>query len=234
MKKIIKTQAIVLLYYPFKETSIIVKLYTKDLGLQSYIIKGVRKAQKNAQVSIAYFQALNILDILAYHEDEDKLQYLKEVQIQYSYKSLYNNFHKSFIVNFITEFLFKLAPYLYEEGAFIFVRDSLIALDNSKYNHPNFHIQFALKLSAYLGIHISESKQLLPYLRTPNGVSRVMSTIDSLIKEHYTFRFNISKEERNDILDALIAFYQYHFDGFGTLKSVAILRNMGKYGFRYK
>ncbi|MBT3793816.1 MAG: DNA repair protein RecO, partial [Flavobacteriaceae bacterium] len=43
---LVSTEAIVLSYLKYSETSIIVKCFTKSDGLKSYLIKGVRSAKK--------------------------------------------------------------------------------------------------------------------------------------------------------------------------------------------
>ena len=43
---LVSTEAIVLSYLKYSETSIIVKCFTQSDGLKSYLIKGVRSAKK--------------------------------------------------------------------------------------------------------------------------------------------------------------------------------------------
>ena len=54
-----KTRGIVLVFIRYKESSIIARIYTKDLGLRSYIVNGVRSIKTS---KIAFFQPLTVLD----------------------------------------------------------------------------------------------------------------------------------------------------------------------------
>ena len=53
---LITTKAIVLSTLKYSDSSLIVKCYTQDEGLKSYLIRGVLKAKKGG-VKIAYFHA---------------------------------------------------------------------------------------------------------------------------------------------------------------------------------
>ena len=56
----ITTKAIVLSSLKYSDTSLIVKCYTEQEGIKSYIIKGVLKAKKGG-IKVAYFQPLTQL-----------------------------------------------------------------------------------------------------------------------------------------------------------------------------
>ena len=57
---IINTPAVVLKSFPYGETSIIARCYTKEQGKVSLIVKGARR--KKSPLA-AYFQPMNYLDI---------------------------------------------------------------------------------------------------------------------------------------------------------------------------
>ena len=57
-----KLQGVVLQSIRYGDTSLIVKIYTRNLGLQSYIIKGAfNRASKNRA---AFFQPLNVIEFV--------------------------------------------------------------------------------------------------------------------------------------------------------------------------
>ena len=73
-----KTKGIVIGYIPYRESSIIVKLYTENFGIQSYIENGVRSAKgKN---KIALFQPMTLLDVVVYHNDKKDLHRISEIK----------------------------------------------------------------------------------------------------------------------------------------------------------
>jgi len=63
MSKIINTAGIVLHQMKYGETSVIVKIFTEELGLQSYIVRGVRS--KKAKIKYNLLQPGNILKVLS-------------------------------------------------------------------------------------------------------------------------------------------------------------------------
>ena len=57
-----KTKAIVLSKIRFKDNDLIVKCYTSNHGIVSYLLKGVLKSKKSNK-KIAYFQPLSLLEL---------------------------------------------------------------------------------------------------------------------------------------------------------------------------
>jgi len=70
-----KTRGIALHATKFSETSSVVKIYTELFGLQSYLVKGVRK--QKAKIKPGLFQPLTILDLVVYHKEKYSLQNIK-------------------------------------------------------------------------------------------------------------------------------------------------------------
>ena len=101
---LITTKAIVLSTLKYSDSSLIVKCYTQDEGLKSYLIRGVLKAKKGG-IKIAYFQPLTQLNINANHSNKGTLNSIKEVQVSYSYKTIYKDIIKQSVVLFLSEVL---------------------------------------------------------------------------------------------------------------------------------
>lgn len=53
------TKGIVLHYYKYSESSVIVKIFTEESGLQTYVLKGVRNKKSKNKVNL--LQALNLV-----------------------------------------------------------------------------------------------------------------------------------------------------------------------------
>ena len=73
---IINTPAIVLKSFPYGDTSLIARCFSKDNGKISLIIKGARskKSSKTSQ-----FQPLSYIDIIYHYKPNRKLQTLTKV-----------------------------------------------------------------------------------------------------------------------------------------------------------
>ena len=74
---IISTPGIVLHTTPYGETSLIAKVLTRELGLRSYIVKGVRT--QAARTKQGLFQPMTELDMVVYNNTKTDLNYTKEL-----------------------------------------------------------------------------------------------------------------------------------------------------------
>ena len=68
---LVKTRGIVLNHIKYGETSIVVHIYTEELGRQSYIVNSVRTPKKKNL--LALLQPLTLLDLEVYHKNGDKV-----------------------------------------------------------------------------------------------------------------------------------------------------------------
>ena len=144
-----KTRGIVLRYFKYQESSIIVHIFTEKLGLQSYIVNSVRRKASN---KIALFQPLTLLDLVVYHSEKKQIQRIKELRCYYAYEKIPWDIGKSAILIFLSEILSKVIKEGSEsDGLFDFINDSLITLDKMRVKTENFHLIFLIKLSRYFG-----------------------------------------------------------------------------------
>ena len=81
---IVSTKAIVLSSIKYGDTSLIVKCYTEEEGVKTYLIRGVLKPKKKG-IKAAYFQPLTQLKIVANHNSKNTLNSIKEVQVSQPY-----------------------------------------------------------------------------------------------------------------------------------------------------
>jgi DNA repair protein RecO (recombination protein O) len=71
-----KTEAIVLRTQVFQESSLIVGLYTRELGSRSCLVKGVRTAKGSKKHAL--FQVGNVLNVVLYEKPGRSLQHISE------------------------------------------------------------------------------------------------------------------------------------------------------------
>ena len=102
---IFKTRGIVFRFTKFKETSIIVTIFTEEFGLQSYIVNGVRS--KSAKNRIALYQPLTLLNLVVYHRENANIERIKEISCLYPYRTLTTDVKKSTLAMFLNELLNK-------------------------------------------------------------------------------------------------------------------------------
>lgn len=232
------SEAIILGYINYSETSVILKTYTKNYGFKSFIVRGIR-SKKRKKITLGQLQPLTILDI-EFNNNSTKLSYLKTIKIIEPYTSINNDIIKINICLFLAEFLSKtLKIDLKNEPLFEFVKQSLLWFDNSN-KVSNFHLLFMLKLSDYLGVMPKYSSEKSLYFDIENGIftnapmsssyikDRVVKDLQDIlgIKFDYNNEIMINVNQRKDMLNFLISYYEYHVPGFKRPKSVDILNEV--------
>tara|TARA_B100000073_G_scaffold233358_1_gene195007 strand:- start:215 stop:514 length:300 start_codon:yes stop_codon:yes gene_type:complete len=94
------SEAIILGYINYSETSIILKAYTKDFGFKSFIIRGIR-TKKKKKITLGQLQPLTILDIEFNNTKNNKLSYLKTIKVIEPFTSINNDIIKINICLFL-------------------------------------------------------------------------------------------------------------------------------------
>ena len=225
-----KTRGIALSYIRYRETSIIARVYTEEFGLQSYIVNSVRTARsKNNR--IALFQPLTLLDMVVYYKNDRDLHRISEVKTSYPFQSLPFDVAKSTIAMFVTEMLNKV---LKEEAGspvlFGFLIDSVLFLEEARTNYENFHLAFLLKLSFFLGFGPENAREFESQLREnlyPFLPDNEMGTaLNIMLRQPIGSPVKLNRASRNDLLDALVVYYQVHLDSIGEVKSLPVLREI--------
>ncbi|TAE31290.1 MAG: DNA repair protein RecO [Cytophagales bacterium] len=225
-----KTRGVALSYIRYKESSIISRVYTEEFGLQSYLVHGVRTAKSKTN-KIALFQPLTLLDMVVYYKEDRDLHRLSEVKTNYPFQSLPFEVAKASMAMFITEMLTKT---LKEETAspvlFRFLMESVLFLEAARTHYENFHLAFLLKLSTFLGFGPENAREFENQLREnsypflPDNDTEQGITL--LIRQPYGTPVALSRMQRNELLDALVAYYRVHIDSLGEVKSLPVLREV--------
>ncbi|MBD2702218.1 DNA repair protein RecO [Spirosoma sp. BT702] len=225
-----KTRGIALSYIRYRESSIIARIYTEEFGLQSYLVNGVRSARSKNN-KIALFQPLTLLDMVVYNKPDRDLHRLSEMKTSYPFQSLPFEVSKSTIALFVTEMLNKV---LKEEASnpmmYRFLIDSVLFLEEAQTNYENFHLTFLLKLSFFLGFGPESSREFETQLREnsyPFLPDVEMETaLNIMLRQKLGTLIKLSRAGRNELLDALVAYYQIHIDSIGEVKSLPVLREV--------
>ncbi len=236
---IVNTKAIVLSSLKYGDTSLIVRCFTLQEGIKSYLIKGVLKAKKG-KIKAAYFQPLTQLNIDANHNNKGNLNSLKEVHVINPYKNIYTNIFKQTIVLFLSEIL---SSSIQEEEEntplFSFIETSLIWLDTHD-EISNFHLLFMLNLSKYLGFYPDVSGIENQYFNLVDGGFTTATLEKEVVSGGDLGQFKkllgtnfdtveevkFSKRERQQVLSIIIRYFELHLDGFRNPKSLGVLETV--------
>ncbi|MBT8394864.1 MAG: DNA repair protein RecO, partial [Bacteroidia bacterium] len=157
---LVPTKAIVISKLKYRDNDLIVKCYTDQFGIQSYLLRGVLRSKKG-KLKTAYFQLLSQLELIVNYRETRSLQSISEAKPSAFYQSIYSNVAKSAIVMFLAEVLNGvLKEEEKNELLFTYLETTLQWLDaNDEFS--NFHLLFLLNLSKYLGfypdLNLSES-----------------------------------------------------------------------------
>lgn len=234
-----KNKCIVLSKLKYGESDLIVKCFTKERGLVSYILKGALKSKKSSS-KVVYFQPLTQLVVEEKFYPKRTLHHFKEVKPYYIYKSLHSNIFKSAIVLFLSEILPNtINEEEKNEGLYTFIETSLQYLDTEE-NYANFHLLFLLKLTRYLGIQPEQEIQKSTFFNLQSGVfenvdyGRYSISGDNLylLKRLLGINFDeleavkINSEQRQSFLNMLLFYFELHLEGFKKPKSLKVLNEV--------
>ncbi len=236
---LITTKAIVFSSLKYGDTSLIVKAYTKAEGLKSYMLKGVL-ASKKGKLKTAYFQPLTQLEIVANQKPNSNLHSIKEVKVYYHYQTLHTQVSKNALTLFLAEIL---GNSIHEEennpALFNFLEAALQWLDTHS-NVANFHICFLLVLTKYLGFYPDDTNFDGVYFDLLEGQfvheqslnPIVKGSVIKFLKELLGMNFDemltikMNKKSRQELLNALVLYFELHLQGFRKPKSLAILQEV--------
>lgn len=240
-----KTKGIVLRCIKYGDSSIIVHIFTELFGIQSYIVKGVRKHSKKNSNNAAFFQPGAILDLEVYHNDLKNLQYIKEYSWAFLYEHVFFDVVKNAVVTFNMELLQHVLkqpdslPELFE-----FIESSLYYVDAAPSSGTaNLPLYFMLQLGRLLGFQLSgtftentavldlqagEFVQEIP--NYPFFLVQEDAKISSAFNEITTFsaleNIVLNQQKRRVLLIAYLQYIKLHTEGMNELKSFLILQEV--------
>lgn len=233
---IIKTRGIVLSYLKYRETSIIARVYTERLGVQSYIVNGVRKAKPPGR--IALFQPFTLLELVAYvARGSSGLTRLSEYRCAEPLTTLPYEVEKSSVVLFLSEIVGRaVREEEQNEPLFHFLHDSILAFDRQSTGSENFALTFLLRLATYLGFGVSSGGELTDqvimagHAPTSQGATGPATLrlrefdhyLDELLQDPAASTIPNGRV-RHELLKVLIRYYQLHVEQMGEIRSLDIL-----------
>lgn len=240
----LKTQGIILRTVKYGESSLILDIYTRDKGLQSFIIGGVRS--KKAKTKTGLLQLMSLVDLVSYFRESKDMHRIKEVNPTHIYSAIPFEIAKSSVGVFLIEFIQKT---LKEQEAnfklFDFISECFIFLDKSEQSISNFHLVFLLKYASFLGIqpenNFSIEKKYFD-MNESRFVTKIPVIHHCLNEEESecwnrmiecdlseTHQLIISKELRKKLLNELIEYFQLHLDTKLVINAHLILEQVLDY-----
>ncbi len=235
------TQGIVIHHIKYSETSVIAKIFTEKFGLQSYILKGVRKRKSKIKTNL--LQSLSLVELSVYQKENRNINNIREIKSLYNFSKIPFDIVRSSIVLFIAEVLYKsIREEERNTQLFEFLINSIKFLDISEEKVTNFHLVFLLHFSKYIGffprtnynsqniyfdLFAGHYKNQKPdhnnFIEPP--LSLIFNSLLTLQYENLN-KIELNNKGRNELLEKILIFYSFHLDSFKEIKSLEVLRQV--------
>lgn len=236
-----KTKGIVFHTTNYSETSIVVKVYTRQYGLQAYLVSGVRK--QKSKINRNLFQPLTQVELVAYHKKSPGLKRIKDIQCDLPYQSIPFDTSKSVTVIFLAEILYRAIK---EEECntdlFDYIAHALHIFDIRHQNFSSFHIYFIAGLTKHLGFY-PDINQYKPgyvfdlaegvFINSDSPKNDCMdanstSVFVELLRSSFEtfFLIGINASERKSLLESLTRYYELHLTHHAKIKSKEVLHEI--------
>lgn len=235
------TRGIVLKTVKYGETSLICTVFTELLGMQSYMVKGVRSVKARSRKANALF-AGSILDMVVYEQPNKNLQMIKEYQPTLVYQSIQEDVVKNGVSLFAMEVITQLlAAHDPQPELFEFLFHFLVKLDTASTaaiaNFPLFFMIQSARFSGYFlsgefnsatpfaDVHegrFSEHSSTFPPFIT-DGNAAMMSALNQATTLEEIQQVKMTAEERRNMMQYFLSFLQLHVPHFRELRTIAVL-----------
>lgn len=231
---LVETPGIVLSTLKYRESSVITRIYTRELGTQSYVVNGVRTAK--ARMAPSLFEPLTQLQLLVYHKHGQELHRIKEVHCHQPYQQMPLHPAKTAIRFFLAEVCGRLLPHDHSQPVvYSFLEQALLILDLLPSGVAAFPVQFMLKLSQIEGFSPANAHDLLDHLaHPPSDVSSTdMQHMAQILVQSLTAPFGEAEAfcacppaQRRQMLELVIDFWRYHLQADLQFRSLPVLQQI--------
>ncbi|MFO7614340.1 MAG: DNA repair protein RecO [Bacteroidales bacterium] len=235
------TRGIVFRQTRYSDTSLVVSIFTEQLGLRPYIVKGVRGPK--AKTKAVLFQPLTLLNMVVDQQDRRNLNYIREANLAYHYQSIHKDIRKSSILFFLNELMTKS---IQEESVnpemFRYIFEHLVLLDCTPDIPGHYHLAFALHLTRFLGFFPQgtylDARSIFDLEEGSFNTKKPLH--DNYVSENNCSYFNelirtvpgnftgivLPPAVRDDLLSKILRYYHLHLPLQGEFKSPAILHEV--------
>lgn len=240
MTPTLSTQALVLHTTAYSESSVIAKIFTRQLGVRSYILKGVRKGGGRTKQNL--LQPLSYLDLVVYNNPKTQLNYLKEIAPHRAQPGAapdaLDEMSRHALRFFMTELLYKT---LREEEPMPDLFDYVVEALNVQGSRSMSHlpVTFMLSVSRHLGIEPLDnysSREPLFDMQSGRYQYAGSTTLDrstSLLLHSFLQALHegspvpvATLAQRTELINRLLEYFQMHLSEFRNFKSHEILHTV--------
>lgn len=238
MSTLITTDGIVLHSTHYSESAVIARIFTRAMGVQSYMVKGVRG--RNGKVKQNQLEPLSHIELTAYNNPRAEIQYVKEITLRHAVadSSMVDNALRFFKAELLYKTLRNDDP---QPVLFDYVTAA------SPYPAAHQPILFLLHLSRHLGIEpLDDYSDRTPHFNPDEGHFEATVTVtgdkaattvfdpeSSTLLHLYLQTVHheaplpaATQSQRNRLLDLLLAYFGSHLNEFHHFTSHEILHTV--------
>jgi DNA repair protein RecO (recombination protein O) len=224
-----KTRGIVVSFIKYGDTSVIVKIFTREMGLRSYIVNGVRSSSKSNKM--AFYQPLTLLELVVYEKEGKNLQRISEVKLHRPHHRIPFDFVRSAVAMFVAEVLARSVVEGYQNEAYYdFLEAAVDNLDSENAHLSHFPIVFLLEGSKMLGFPPADAasfySELEPILGVVGNLQAEKEYLDMLMCDSFRYQGKAAQAQRKNLLDHFLTYYALHLEIHPDWKSVEVLRQL--------
>jgi DNA repair protein RecO (recombination protein O) len=236
-----KTDGFVLNHTRYGESSAIINIFTRELGIKSYIVNGIFGKKKKDKFIL--LQPLSMLDLEVYNRQNKNIQRIKDFRLKRTHEQIPFSQSRRAQAFFLTEILSHI---LRNENTnhelFDFISDAIMFLDSNNEGIENFHILFLFELTAFMGfLPDGKHADLLPYFDLIEGCFANNNTkhpffLSADETKLFSRLFAIKREtlaelaknvqERKMLLKSIVSLYERHFPGTLKINSIDVLETL--------
>ena len=183
---LVKTSGVVLKTIKYSDTSLISKIFTRDYGMLTFMLKGALRSIKKGKGNI--LQPAYILDMEIHYKENRNFQIIKEYKLATIYQSIDFHFRKKSIALFLVEFSQNLlSSNETNEELFELLIKILLLLDDPDLPDDNIAIEYMKSCASLLGFGFTQDNQEGKYFDLLQG------SFDTSKKNRHTLDLKESK-----------------------------------------
>lgn len=236
------TAGIVLRTMKYKDSAMLVDVYTEGMGRATFIVKTPRNRKSGFRSSL--FQPLSLVELDFEIRPRTAIYKVSEAKLLHPFVSIPFDPCKSAIALFLSEFLYRaIQEEMENPSLYAYLWHSICWLDTCQQGYANFHLVFLMRLSRFLGLYPNLEDytpgacfDLLNACFTPLPPQQHRYYIEAdesarlvtLMRMNYDTMhlFAMNRQERARCLSVLNDYYRLHLPNFPVLKSLEILKEL--------
>lgn len=230
------TQAVVLRTFKHGDNSVILKAYTASFGARSYMVR----TSKRGGIKPAHLQPLDRLELVVTESRERELHAVREIRILKPFVGIPNDPVRGMLLLFAQEVFYRtLREETPDLPLFDFIQETLEDIDTGR-NLGHIPLLLLVRLAGHLGFlpeppQPGEDRFDLReghffrgecahglYMDRPNATA-LAAILSNGTTSHTR---SLPADIRKHLLDDLLTYFRLHVEGFGQLRSPAVLHDL--------